>query len=140
MKLTIDTSAALKLVLEEPGSDEVEALALGPAQLIAPDIIHAEMANGLWANALSKRIAPDKAIELNLSWQPMIDEIHSSAALADHALKLSIALRHAIYDCLFLALAIRESAPLVTADTKFLRLLEGTPYREFARPLAPGQD
>jgi predicted nucleic acid-binding protein len=140
MKLTIDTSAALKLVLLEPGTADVWALVESEAQLIAPDIIHVEMANGLWANALSKRIAADKAIELNLAWQPMIDEIHSSAALADHALKLSIALKHAIYDCLFLALAIRESAPLVTADAKFLRLLEGTVYRDFAMPLAPGQD
>ena len=138
MTLTIDTSVALKLVLLEPGTPEVWAMVQSNEKLIAPDIIHAEMANGLWANALSKRIMPDQAIELNMAWQPMIDEIHDTAALTDHALKLSFALNHAIYDCLFLALAIRESAPLVTADKKFLSLLEGTAYREFSQPLASG--
>ena len=128
-----------KLVLLEPGTADVWALVESEAKLIAPDIIHAEMANGLWANAVSKRIAPDKAIELNLAWQPMIDEVHDTARLADHALRLSIVLSHPIHDCLFLALAIRESAPLVTADAKFLRMLAGTAYREFARPLALGK-
>lgn len=139
MKLTIDTSVALKLVLLESGTVDAWALVESEAQLIAPDIIHVEMANALWANSLSKRIAPEKAIELNLAWQPLIDEIHDSASLADRALRLSIALKHAIYDCLFLALAIRESAPLVTADAKFLHLLDGTAYRDFAMPLAPDQ-
>jgi predicted nucleic acid-binding protein len=135
MKLTIDTSAALKLVLLEPGTVDAWTLVESETQLVAPDIIHAEMANGLWANALSKRISAEKAIELNGAWQPMIDEIHDSAQLADHALRLSLALNHAIYDCLFLALAIREGAPLVTADGKFLSLLDGTPYESFARHL-----
>lgn len=138
MKLTIDTSAAIKLVLLEPGTADAWALIEGGGQLIAPDIIHAEMANALWANSFSKRIPPELAIELNLAWQPLVDEIHESAALADHALKLSISLGHPIYDCLFLALAIRESAPVVTADAKFLRLLDGTAYRQFGRLLAAG--
>lgn len=136
MKLTIDTSVALKLILDEPGSDAAEALVKGDATLIAPDLIHAEMANALWANALSKRIEPAQAQALVSVWQPLLDTYYPVAGLTEDALRLALTLNHAIYDCLFLALAIREDAVLVTADSKFLKLIEGTPYAVHARALS----
>jgi predicted nucleic acid-binding protein len=136
MKLTIDTSVALKLLLDEPGSSAAEALVESDSILIAPDLIHAEMANALWANALSKRIEPEQALALVSVWQPLLDTFYPVAGLAEDALRLALLLNHAIYDCIFLALAIREDAVLVTADGKFLKLLEGTAYAAHARALA----
>jgi predicted nucleic acid-binding protein len=40
--------------------------------------------------------------------------------LAARALELAVDLRHPIYDCLYLALAERERAPIVSADAKLL--------------------
>jgi predicted nucleic acid-binding protein len=135
MKLTLDTSVALKLVLDEPGTAAARALAESDAQLIAPDLIHAEMANALWANALSKRITSDFAQTLVSSWQPFFDEFYPAASLAEHALEIAFALNHPIYDCLFLALAVREDAILITADAKFVKLVGGTSFARHARPL-----
>ena len=48
------------------------------------------------------------------------DELVPSEALHTRALELAIDLRHPIYDCFYLALAEREAAALVTADTRLL--------------------
>ena len=42
------------------------------------------------------------------------------------ALAISVELRHAVYDCLYLALAEREGAALVTDDQAFLRKTKGS--------------
>ena len=136
MALTVDTSVALKLVIEEPGSDAAEALVQDDVLLIAPDLIHVEMANALWANALSKRIKPAQAQALVSAWQPLLDRFYPVAQLTEDALQIALVLNHAIYDCIFLALAVRENAVLVTADQKFLKLIERTAYAGHARALA----
>lgn len=42
-----------------------------------------------------------------------------SAPLLDEAFRLSFRLRHPVYDCLFLALGLREDARVLTADRMF---------------------
>ena len=46
------------------------------------------------------------------------DRLVSSDQLIESAANLSLALDHAVYDCLYLALAKREDVPLATANTK----------------------
>jgi predicted nucleic acid-binding protein len=47
----------------------------------------------------------------------------SSESLAQQALELARTLDHPTYDCLYVALALREEATLVTADRRLLRTL-----------------
>lgn len=135
MKLTIDTSVALKLVIDEPGTESALTLVESDATLIAPDLIHAEMSNALWANVISKRISREDALALVGQWQPLLDEFHPASELAADALELAFEIDHAVYDCYFLALARRENAVLVTADARFFNALAPTAYRENARLL-----
>lgn len=135
MKLTIDTSVALKLIIDEPGTEAALALVESNATLIAPDLIHAEISNALWSNVISKRISREDALSLVGQWQPLLDEFHPASELAADALRLAFEIDHAVYDCYFLALAKREDAMLVTADVRFLSALESTAYREQARLL-----
>jgi predicted nucleic acid-binding protein len=44
------------------------------------------------------------------------------ADLYEDALRLAIDLDHPIYDCFYVALAMRNQAPLVTADRKLMEL------------------
>lgn len=136
MRLTIDTSVAVKLVLSEPGSDAARALAASDVELIAPDLIQVEMTNAFWANAVSGRITPEVATELATVWQPLIGRFYRVADILREALHLAFLLDHAVCDCIFLALAIREDAPLVTADRRFLKLLSTTALAHHARALA----
>ena len=135
MKLTIDTSVAVKLVLFEEGSDRALNLVGSDAVLLAPELIHVEMAGALWANVLSKRLQPEQAQLLNSRWQGLFGQFYPVADLAEDALRFALETGHAVYDCFFLALAMQQDAPLVTADARFLNVLRGTRFERHARPL-----
>jgi predicted nucleic acid-binding protein len=53
----------------------------------------------------------------------------------DRALAIAIELRHPVYDCFYLALAERNTSPLVTADERLIHRCAGTPFEKLARPL-----
>jgi predicted nucleic acid-binding protein len=50
-------------------------------------------------------------------WQPTVP-------LLDEALNLALAHQRALYDCLYVALAIREKCQLITADEALVRQLQ----------------
>ena len=56
-----------------------------------------------------------------LQLQPDNFVFTSMISLADSALELAVSLEHPIYDCLFIALAVRERCPFITSDEKLLR-------------------
>jgi predicted nucleic acid-binding protein len=117
--LVVDASVALKFITEEPKSADARTLLAAPDPLIAPDWMLAECASGLakkvGANGLSKASA-----EAGLAALPQFFfRLHPTLELLGPSLDLSVRLGHALYDCLYLALALREEATLITADLKF---------------------
>lgn len=58
--------------------------------------------------------------------------------LTSSALQLALTLEHPVYDCLFIALAVREACPFVTSDQKLLQKLAGKklPVISVAKALA----
>ena len=48
--------------------------------------------------------------------------------LSAAATRLAIDLDHPVYDCFYLALAVQEQYPVVTADTRFHEKVRGHPY------------
>ena len=122
MSLVIDASVALKWVLDEPGGAEAEAL-LDEA-LIAPGLWLIEAANALWKRAGRGEIRPDEAAErLQALLNAPVATPRAEDDLAS-ALSLASQLAHPVYDCLYLALAIREDTQVVTADTRFFAVAE----------------
>ncbi len=117
MSVVIDASVALKWVLAEAGADA--AAALRSEELIAPALWLVEVANALWRRSLSGEISSVEATErlielLSAPVTPIPIETDLVAAIA-----LAADLRHPVYDCLYLAAAIREGTHMVTADTRF---------------------
>ncbi len=122
MSLVIDASVALKWVLDEPGGAEAEAL-LDEA-LIAPGLWLIEAANALWKRAGRGEISLDEAAErLQALLNAPVATPRAEDDLAS-ALSLASQLAHPVYDCLYLALAIREDTQVVTADTRFFAVAE----------------
>jgi predicted nucleic acid-binding protein len=117
LSVVIDASVALKWVLDEPGSDA--ASALRDEELIAPALWLLEAANALWRSVGVGQITIDEArarlAELlsapvaTLPVEPYLEE----------ALDLAAAIGHPVYDCLYLALALRHKTYVVTADRRF---------------------
>ena len=115
--VVIDASVALKWVLDEPGADAADALLSN--ELVAPELWLLEAANALWSRARRAELtfaeAERRLAELRNA------PVASSAISIDleAALAWSNRLSHPVYDCLYLAAAIREKTHLVTANRRF---------------------
>jgi len=117
MKVIVDASVALKWVLSEPGTEA--ALSLRTQELIAPALWLAEATNALWRGVSLGELALaeaaeflDELIKAPVASLPM--EPHLQAALA-----LAVELRHPVYDCIYLAVALHLDTHVVTADRCF---------------------
>lgn len=140
----VDTSVAIKWLIDETDSDR--ALSLRNHDLAAPALLRIEAANVLRTlrarQALTARQAQDLFAFLQTAPVTIVEH---DDALERHALDIAIDLSHPVYDCLYVALALRTGRTLVTADARFLRALAASAYAgsavslaEFAATHAPG--
>lgn len=124
MPLVVDASVAVKWLVDEDGSERAEAL--NSEQLSAPSLIRIEVANVLRTLATAGRLADAEAhAALDLLLDAPIRLHEPTDALMRGAFAFALRLRHPIYDCLYLALAVDLGTRLVTADRRFHRATEG---------------
>jgi len=104
-------------VLDEPGKDAADALL--DETLAAPALWLVEAANALWRRSLRGELTDAEAVErlaelrhAPVACLPIEDDLEA-------ALTLAAELRHPVYECLYLAAAIRENAQVITADRRF---------------------
>jgi predicted nucleic acid-binding protein len=127
----LDASVALKLYFREEGSNEARRIALDEA-LAAPDLIFAEVANAAWKKARRGEAGAHAAVsELG----SVVSHVVPCATLASQALDLARTLEHPVYDCFYLALALRRQERLVTADIRFAAVVAASPYAATIRLL-----
>lgn len=117
--LVVDASVAVKFVVLEAGSEEALQLIGGNQDLIAPDWMLLETAHGIWKAVGAGTLNTETAIVANSTMPDFFDELVPSVELMKDAIDLSYLLNHPTYDCLYLALALREGAQMITADRKF---------------------
>ena len=115
MSLVIDASVAAKWILPQEHSANANALR-NEQDLIAPSLIAAEIGSAIWkAVRRGTVLHAEAAASLSAALSPF-EALIAAEALCVRALALAIDLRHPVYDCFYLALAERESVPVVTAD------------------------
>jgi predicted nucleic acid-binding protein len=119
MPLVVDASVAVKFLVREAGNDAARRLLTIPDPLIAPDWLLVEAANTLWKKVKRSELLVIHA-ERHLGDLPSFFEaLYPASELVEEAFRLSIELRYGTYDCIYLALAVRENCQLVTADVEF---------------------
>ena len=125
MSLVVDASVALKWVLAEPGQAAADALL--DEDLIAPSLWLMEAANALWRRAKRGELQAEEAAE-HLS--ELFNAPVTSIAIEEDlqaAARLAERLGHPVYECLYLALAVREQTQVVTADRRFWAVVQTVP-------------
>ena len=129
MRLVIDASVAVKWCFQEPGSDAARSLLLreraGEIDLVAPDLIGAEVVNAVWRKFRREQCSAVTALEALSLWAEGRPELMPCAPLESPALDLALRLGHPAYDCFYLAAASQLSAPLATADVRLAGLARG---------------
>jgi predicted nucleic acid-binding protein len=132
----VDASVAIKWFVPEPLQAQAWTLAAAPQDLIAPDLLLVEVVNIAWKKQRLGEIDAIVAREIARRIRRGLGRVFPSDALIGPALDIALALRHPVYDCLYLALAERSGYPLVSADARLLRLIAGTRWHKRVLPLA----
>lgn len=124
--IVVDASVAVKWLLPEALADDARTFLDIDEQLTAPSLIQVEVAGAVTrkvrAGELDARLARtalDTWFEGLSSGFPIL--VYDDVDLA-RAADLSLSLRHALPDCLYLAVAMRLGVPLLTADRRFEKL------------------
>lgn len=114
----IDASVSVKWFAEEDDSFLARSVIRSGVILLAPELLVAEA-----ASALTKKVRagefPRGGLAAALDELDYLLEIVSSRSLMLGAQALSLEFGTSIYDCVYLALAQREGARLLTADERF---------------------
>ena len=126
MKLVVDASVALKWLIDEPDSELADNLLDGGHDFLAPELIVAEVLNAAWRRRRLGEIADAQFEEIVVRIVDGLIAYQPLRPLAPRAAALARDLNHPVYDCLYLALAEAEEAPLVTADRRLLAVVQGT--------------
>ncbi|MBD2551390.1 type II toxin-antitoxin system VapC family toxin [Microcystis elabens FACHB-917] len=120
----LDASAAVRLTLgDAAASGPVESIRTATL-VLAPELMLTEVANTLWKLQRADQLAGLNPQQLLLDARELVDRVEPDRHLQAEALALACHMNHPVYDCLYLALARREAATLVSADRRLNALAE----------------
>jgi predicted nucleic acid-binding protein len=120
MILVIDANVGLKWFIEEPRSPAARKILDKGASFIAPDIFIPEICNVVWKKVKNQEITAEQGQAIVSNVPMVLDHIVPSSEVAKRAFALAVQFNHPVYECLYLALAERESISLVTDDVKLV--------------------
>jgi predicted nucleic acid-binding protein len=134
--LVIDASIAIKWFIPEAGSDAAIELISKKHQLLAPDLIRAEVGNIVWKLHRRKFIETEDVYHIVNDFLVMPIDIHDSESLISNAVEIAVATGTTVYDSLYLALAVEKGTVMVTADAKLAKALKDTVWESFVQLMA----
>lgn len=122
-QFVVDASVAIKWVLPEIHSEAALRLNKVEYELLAPDFFFPEIGNILWKRVQRTELSLDAA-KTNLEVLKNLPlHIFSSSPLMSIALETAVRVNQAVYDCLYLTLAVQNQCCLVTADERFFNVI-----------------
>lgn len=125
MKLVVDASVAVKWFAAEEWTEESRRLLAAGVDRHAPDLILAETTNVLWKKARRGEIEASHGYFREAANLPDVLVLHRSQDLFVRGSTIALDLDHPVYDCIYLACAEVEGAPLVTADRRLQAVSKG---------------
>jgi predicted nucleic acid-binding protein len=126
--LVVDASVAVCWLAREADTDAAGRLLESGARLVAPSLLPMEVANVVWKKLRRGEFTHDQAVEGIARLDSLLPDIRSTTPLVAAALGLSIQMNHAIYDMIYLQMAIELDTRMVTLDASLCRKLAATPY------------
>jgi predicted nucleic acid-binding protein len=130
ISLVLDASVAIKWAIpsaREPFTDAslrlLKRYVDGEVEFIVPDVFWAEVGNVLWKGTRQRRWRQDEAEAVAADMKARDFKTVSSVVLLDEALRIAFAHDRAVYDCLYVALAVQSKTDLITADERLANAL-----------------
>jgi predicted nucleic acid-binding protein len=132
----VDASVIAAAMFQEQHAASARKILENGETLLAPDLIFSEIANVIWKRFIRNEINANEADQLLEDFLKLPLHIVFSSGLVDSALRLAIQTRSTVYDCLYLALAIREKTEMVSAEQRLANALSAGPLAGFIVSLA----
>jgi predicted nucleic acid-binding protein len=126
----VDASVAAKWLLPAAGEgllDQANRLVAlhvrRELQLLAPDLIEAELGNVLWKAVRRNRISQAEAETSLRNFAALAIQVIPTSDLLNQALQIAVACDWSFYDSLYVALALSTETELITADERLVNAL-----------------
>jgi predicted nucleic acid-binding protein len=123
----LDASVVAAAFFQEEHAGPARKVLTGGHALIAPDLIHAELANVIWKRHTRGEIDEGEADRLLADVLALPLQVTPCGDLVEAALELALRTGRSVYDCLYLALAVKTKTVLFSADKRLVNALAGTP-------------
>ncbi len=130
-----DASVVVRWVVDDP----LSPAAIEASQAwtpIAPTLLGTEFANALRSQVRAGRYEADWCL-LQMGRLVRLIDLRDEREHWPLALRLGLERDHAVYDCVYIAMALSLALPLITADAKLVSKFSGLPGLDL-RPLQPG--
>jgi predicted nucleic acid-binding protein len=119
-RLVLDASAVVRIIEGSPQAVALQDAVASADLVLAPELMLTEVANALWQR--SGQLEKQGLQQRFSRARDLVDHIESDRSLLAEALALATHMDHPVYDCLYLVLARREVAALLSADQRMLAL------------------
>lgn len=124
----LDASIAIKWFVPEIHSDADRRLLASDHTFLVPDFFFPEVVNVLWKRTRRGEDTAENAKQTLADLNAVPVEVYLSQPLMPLALDIALQTERAVYDSLYLALAITQKCQMVTADEKFYNALKTSTY------------
>ena len=124
-RVVVDASVAVKWFIPEELSSEARMLLMAEYELLAPDLLWAELGNALWKKQRRQELDQRTARRLLRDFSLVPIEYHASERWTEAALDLAVRHGVSVYDGLYLALAAGNRCRVVTADRRLHKACGG---------------
>lgn len=114
----VDASVVLKWFVPEADSPASRRLLDTEHQFVAPDLLFSEVGNAVWKRVRRRELSADEGQRLIDDIAEVAVESVATRELLGDACAIAIATNQTVYDCMYLALAVRLDTQLVTADRR----------------------
>jgi predicted nucleic acid-binding protein len=122
VRIVIDASAALNLVMRSPNASVFVGSLEKSRVVLAPALFHAEVTNALWKYTQAGVIDKQTAVARLDEARALVDAFEADEPLCTEALSMAVLHRHPVYDLMYIVVAMRHGARLLTADKRLAQL------------------
>ena len=124
-QLVVDSSVIIKWFITEVHSPEAltiySSYLNGDIELLAPDLINAEVGNVIWQKQTNQGLLPTDAQQVLADFRALSITMTPTANLLEGAYQIATTYKCSVYDAMYVALSDDEKCQLVTADARLIR-------------------
>lgn len=122
MIAVVDASGIMQILFKTDRMERCNAILQEASLVLAPDLYIAELTNVFWKYCAAGTLSDETCLASIQDGLSYVDRFQDSSDLWREAFAESLRNRHSVYDMLYLVLARRNSAVLVTADSDLAKL------------------